>query len=172
MKKFLSTLPWILVMLVLISLTSISTMTFAYFQSNSQKTATTEVATFSSSIKSQTNGNLNIDCNSEKKKVAQYSFDVSNVENGRVSQVNQKYTISLTSAEPIPNGVMVTLDGLTGTISDDRKCITFADDSWKFSHNIESTHSHTMQISADSNVVTYDVTLSNLVISVHSEQLP
>ena len=77
----------------------------------------------------------------------------------------------MTFPQALPNGVSVTVDGKSGTVSTDGKTVTIADVG-RFTAGKSQTYDHTLVFSVvDESILLRDYVFTNTVVSVRAEQV-
>lgn len=143
----------------------------AYTSVASGSSGAVKVASYAVSA-GASNGNkdLTIDCN-KSTHVANYEFWIKNSVDGKTTEVDVKYSTVVSFSKPLPNGLTVQLDGESGSMSADRLTCEFTNDSWVFNAGVDSTANHTLTFIADTDVITSNLSVSGITITVNTEQI-
>lgn len=82
-----------------------------------------------------------------------------------------RYDVIVTLPEAFPQGISITVDGASGTVSSDGKTVTFTDVG-RFEAGNPQTHDHTMVFSVvDASFLLRDYVFTNTSVSVRAEQI-
>ena len=158
------------VCLLLVSLMCISGITLASFTSAATGTDTVKIASFAVDAAKNTTDDLSINCNTGAN-TASCDFTVRNTKNGKTSEVDMQYSVLITLPSALPNGLSMTIDGISGTESTDGKVYAFTDSGWQFRAGTAATKTHTLTFTADPSVLDKNANFSNIGISVTAEQV-
>ena len=121
-------------------------------------------------LKGSSSDNLTIDCG-QGIKVAEYDFAVTNTKDGKTAETSFKYDVIVTLNEALPNGLSITVDGKSGTVSSDEKTVTFTDVG-RFAAGNSQTHDHTLVFSVVNEAfLLRDYVFANTSVSVRAEQI-
>lgn len=114
--------------------------------------------------------NLTIDCGQGVTK-ASYNLVVTNTKDGKTAELSFKYDVIVSLPEALPEGISITVDGTSGTLSSDRKTVTIADVG-RFAAGKSQTREHTLVFSVvDESSLLKDYVFANTSISVRAEQI-
>ena len=114
--------------------------------------------------------NLTIDCG-QGIQTAEYNFTVTNKKDGKTAELSFRYDVIVTLPEAFPQGISITVDGTSGTVSSDGKTVTFTDVG-RFEAGNPQTHDHTMVFSVvDASFLLRDYVFTNTSVSVRAEQI-
>lgn len=113
---------------------------------------------------------LAIDCNTDTH-IASYEFWVENNKDGVTAEVDVKYSIVVELSEALPNGLTMQLDGLAGTESLDGLSYTFVNDAWVFGAGETSSDTHELTFTADADVIENSFSISQISVTVKTEQI-
>ena len=114
--------------------------------------------------------NLTIDCGQEIT-TAEYNFAVTNTKDGKTTEIPFKYDVIVTLPEALPQGISITLDGTSGTVSSDGKTVTFTGVG-RFIAGNSQTHNHSLFFNAvDASLMLQDCVYENIGVSVRAEQV-
>lgn len=127
------------------------------------------VAAFAVDAATITIGDLSIDCSSEQTEVS-YVFAVSNQRGSVTAEVDISYSVTVNLSTALPDGLTLTLDGISGTASDDGLSHFFEDPAWVLSAGSSATAEHTLTFSANADVITEDNCIDTISICVTAEQ--
>ena len=116
-----------------------------------------------------TTGDLSIDCSSEQT-AASYVFAVSNQRGSVTAEVDISYSVTVNLSTALPDGLTLTLDGISGTASNDGLSHFFEDPSWVLSAGSSATAEHTLTFSANADVIAEDSSIDTISICVTAEQ--
>ena len=142
----------------------------AVMHSQSTGNDSIEVAAFAVSAAPVAGDDLALNCNTGMIS-GTYEFTVSNSKNGTVSDVDIIYSIEITFSAPLEEGILLQLDGLSGTASSDGKTYTFQNDgNWILSKGVNKVISHTLTFTADPDSVTSNIDIANVMVKVVAEQ--
>lgn len=143
-------------------------VSFAKFATTAGGSDSARVAAFVVEATGKEKDTLTIDCGAGST-TATYTLTVKNNNaSEKVSEVAISYDVVLALPEDLPNGLTVTLDGNTGTVSE--KKITFANVG-TFAAGTSASKTHKLTVTANPNVVTNDITLDNISVNVIAEQI-
>ena len=121
-------------------------------------------------LKGSSSDNLTIDCG-QGIKVAEYDFAVTNTKDGKTAEMSFKYDVIVTLNEALPNGLSITVDGKSGTVSSDEKTVTFTDVG-RFAAGNSQKHEHILAFSVvDASFLSQDYAFANTSVSVRAEQV-
>lgn len=158
------------VICVLAAISVLLGTTIARFWGETNGTAQIRIAAFAADAAAVTTGDLSIDY-SAAETAASYSFTVSNHKDGITAEVDVGYSVTVTLSAALPDGLTLTLDGISGTASDDGLTYSFEDPAWVLSAGTASTAAHELTFSADSSVLTEALAISKISVSVLAEQV-
>lgn len=127
------------------------------------------VAAFAVDAATITTGDLSIDCSSEQT-AASYVFAVSNQKGGVTAEVDIRYSVTVSLSSALPDGLTLTLDGISGTASDDGLSHFFEDPAWVLSAGSSTAAEHTLTFSANADVIAEDSSIDTISICVTAEQ--
>ena len=127
------------------------------------------VAAFAVDAATVTTGDLSIDCSSEQT-AASYVFAVSNQRGSVTAEVDISYSVTVNLSTALPDGLTLTLDGISGTASNDGLSHFFEDPSWVLSAGSSATAEHTLTFSANADVIAEDSSIDTISICVTAEQ--
>ena len=127
------------------------------------------VAAFAVDAATVTTGDLFIDCSSEQT-AASYVFAVSNQRGSVTAEVDISYSVTVNLSTALPDGLTLTLDGISGTASNDGLSHFFEDPSWVLSAGSSATAEHTLTFSANADVIAEDSSIDTISICVTAEQ--
>ena len=114
--------------------------------------------------------NLTIDCGQGIATVS-YNFAITNTKDGKTAELSFKYDVIVSLPEALPEGISITVDGTSGTLSSDRKTVTIADVG-RFAAGKSQTREHTLVFSVvDESSLMKDYVFANTSISVRAEQI-
>lgn len=121
-------------------------------------------------LKGSSSDNLTIDCG-QGIKVAEYDFAVTNTKDGKTAETSFKYDVIVTLNEALPNGLSITVDGKSGTVSSDEKTVTFTDVG-RFAAGNSQKHEHILAFSVvNASFLSQDYAFANTSVSVRAEQV-
>lgn len=121
-------------------------------------------------LKGSSSDNLTIDCG-QGIKVAEYDFAVTNTKDGKTAEMSFKYDVIVTLNEALPNGLSITVDGKSGTVSSDEKTVTFTDVG-RFAAGNSQKHEHILAFSVvNASFLSQDYAFANTSVSVRAEQV-
>lgn len=121
-------------------------------------------------LKGSSSDNLTIDCG-QGIKVAEYDFAVTNTKDGKTAEMSFKYDVIVTLNEALPNGLSITVDGKSGTVSSDEKTVTFTDVG-RFAAGNSQKHEHILAFSVvNTSFLSQDYAFANTSVSVRAEQV-
>lgn len=121
-------------------------------------------------LKGSSSDNLTIDCG-QGIKVAEYDFAVTNTKDGKTAETSFKYDVIVTLNEALPNGLSITVDGKSGTVSSDEKKVTFTDVG-RFAAGNSQKHEHILAFSVvNASFLSQDYAFANTSVSVRAEQI-
>ena len=121
-------------------------------------------------LKGSSSDNLTIDCG-QGIKVAEYDFAVTNTKDGKTAETSFKYDVIVTLNEALPNGLSITVDGKSGTVSLDEKTVTFTDVG-RFAAGNSQKHEHILAFSVvNASFLSQDYAFANTSVSVRAEQV-
>lgn len=121
-------------------------------------------------LKGSSSDNLTIDCG-QGIKVAEYDFAVTNTKDGKTAETSFRYDVIVTLNEALPNGLSITVDGKSGTVSSDEKTVTFTDVG-RFAAGNSQKHEHILAFSVvDASFLSQDYAFANTSVSVRAEQV-
>lgn len=121
-------------------------------------------------LKGSSSDNLTIDCG-QGIKVAEYDFAVTNTKDGKTAEMSFRYDVIVTLNEALPNGLSITVDGKSGTVSSDEKTVTFTDVG-RFAAGNSQKHEHILAFSVvNASFLSQDYAFANTSVSVRAEQV-
>lgn len=121
-------------------------------------------------LKGSSSDNLTIDCG-QGIKVAEYDFAVTNTKDGKTAEMSFKYDVIVTLNEALPNGLSITVDGKSGTVSSDEKTVTFTDVG-RFAAGNSQKYEHILAFSVvNTSFLSQDYAFANTSVSVRAEQV-
>ena len=121
-------------------------------------------------LKGSSSDNLTIDCG-QGIKVAEYDFAVTNTKDGKTAETSFRYDVIVTLNEALPNGLSITVDGKSGTVSSDEKTVTFTDVG-RFAAGNSQKHEHILAFSVvNASFLSHDYAFANTSVSVRAEQV-
>ena len=121
-------------------------------------------------LKGSSSDNLTIDCG-QGIKVAEYDFAVTNTKDGKTAELSFRYDVIVTLNEALPNGLSITVDGKSGTVSSDEKTVTFTDVG-RFAAGNSQKHEHILAFSVvNASFLSQDYAFANTSVSVRAEQV-
>lgn len=121
-------------------------------------------------LKGSSSDNLTIDCG-QGIKVAEYDFAVTNTKDGKTAETSFKYDVIVALNEALPNGLSITVDGKSGTVSSDEKTVTFTDVG-RFAAGNSQKHEHILAFSVvNASFLSQDYAFANTSVSVRAEQV-
>lgn len=121
-------------------------------------------------LKGSSSDNLTIDCG-QGIKVAEYDFAVTNTKDGKTAETSFRYDVIVTLNEALPNGLSITVDGKSGTVSSDEKTVTFTDVG-RFAAGNSQKHEHILAFSVvNASFLSQDYAFANTSVSVRAEQV-
>ena len=121
-------------------------------------------------LKGSSSDNLTIDCG-QGIKVAEYDFAVTNTKDGKTAETSFRYDVIVTLNEALPNGLSITVDGKSGTVSSDEKTVTFTDVG-RFAAGNSQKHEHILAFSVvNASFLSQDYAFANTSVSVRAEQI-
>ena len=121
-------------------------------------------------LKGSSSDNLTIDCG-QGIATASYNFAITNTKDGKTAELSFKYNVIVSLPEALPEGISITVDGASGTVSSDGKTVTFTDVG-RFEAGNPQTHDHTMVFSVvDASFLSKDYVFTNTSVSVRAEQI-
>ena len=119
-------------------------------------------------LKGSSSDNLTIDCG-QGIKVAEYDFAVTNTKDGKTAEMSFRYDVIVTLNEALPNGLSITVDGKSGTVSSDEKTVTFTDVG-RFAAGNSQKHEHILAFSVvNASFLSQDYAFANTSVSVLAE---
>lgn len=165
---------WLCSALIMCCMVILTTPSFerslAAMRSQSTGNDSIEVAAFAVSAAPVAGDDLALNCNTGMTS-GTYEFAVSNSKNGTVSDVDIIYSIEITFSAPLEEGILLQLDGLSGTASLDRKTYTFENKGvWVLSKGTAQSSSHSLTFTVDPNAVTHNIDIANVMVKVVAEQ--
>lgn len=156
--------------LVLVLLLGISVTTALMFSSTNGFN-TSSIATFAVDAGNTTPGSLALNCNTGAL-TAEYEFWVTNMKDSLISEVSIGYTIHVNLPSPLPEGLTMEVDGIAGTVSADGLTYTYENNTeWNFKNGIGKTRNHTLTFIADSGLISTNINLAGISVSVVAEQI-
>ncbi len=159
-----------LVILFVTLLVAASGVSFAKNLSSSSGGDNAQVSVLIIDLRGSSSDNLTIDCE-RGITTASYNFTVTNTKEGKTAELAFKYDVIVTFPEALPNGVSVTVDGKSGTVSADGKTVTIADVG-RFTAGKSQTYVHTLVFSVvDESILLRDYVFTNTGVSVRAEQV-
>lgn len=121
-------------------------------------------------LKESSSDNLTIDCG-QGIATASYNFAITNTKDGKTAELSFKYDVIVSLPEALPEGISITVDGTSGTLSSDRKTVTIADVG-RFAAGKSQTREHTLVFSVvDESSLLKDYVFANTSISVRAVQI-
>ena len=159
-----------LVILFATLLAAASGVSFAKNLSSSSGGDNAQVSVLIMEVRGSSSDNLKIDC-SQGIMTAAYNFAVTNKKDGKTAELSFKYDVIVSLPEALPEGISITVDGTSGTLSSDRKTVTIADVG-RFAAGKSQTREHTLVFSVvDESSLLKDYVFANTSISVRAEQI-
>ena len=142
----------------------------ASFHSGTTGTQNITIAAYAVSAGSTSEASLLIDCNSEKR-TASYSFWVGNEEQGKVSEVDVSYVIYVEIPTGLPEGILLSIDGIQPTADATRTVFTFSDPDFFLLHNVLTTNTHTLTFSIDEDAKVQSAEIADIAIRIIAKQI-
>ena len=163
-------LAFALIFLLATFLTTASGVSFAKKLSSSSGGDNAQVSSLIVDLWGSSSDNLTIDCG-QGVTAAAYNFSVTNTKDGKTAEMSFRYDVIVTLPEAFPQGISITVDGTSGTVSSDEKTVTFTDVG-RFEAGNPQTHDHTMVFSVvDASFLSKDYVFTNTSVSVRAEQI-
>lgn len=160
--------PVLLVVLLLAALLATFGGSYALYQSSATVTVgTAGVAAYAVSAGSSS-GNLEIDCNDVDTSES-FNFWVKNSKGGKAAEVAVQYSVDVALSSALPTGIAMQLDGANGVKSGDGKTYTFTGGT--FEAGVEGTGNHALTFIVDPDEIENSVEISNIVLTVRTEQI-
>ena len=163
-------LAFALIFLLATLLITSSGVSFAKKLSSSSGGDNAQVSSLIVDLRGSSSDNLTIDCG-QGITAAAYNFAVANTKDGKTAEMSFRYDVIVTLPEAFPQGISITVDGASGTVSSDGKTVTFTDVG-RFVAGNPQTHDHTMVFSVvDASFLSKDYVFTNTSGSVRAEQI-
>ena len=163
-------LAFALIFLFATLLIAASDVSFAKKLSSSSGGDNAQVSSLIVDLRGSSSDNLTIDCG-QGITAAAYNFAVTNTKDGKTSEIPFKYDVIVTLPEALPQGISITLDGTSGTVSSDGKTVTFTGVG-RFIAGNSQTHNHSLFFNAvDASLMLQDCVYENIGVSVRAEQV-
>ena len=163
-------IPLIAVVYLLVIFSLLFGITAARFRAGANGSAQIRIASFAANAATVTGGDLAIDCAADET-TATYTFSVSNYKDGITAEVDIGYWVTVTLSSPLPNGLTMSIDGISGTASDDGLVYSFESDTWIMTAGTQQTANHTLTFTVDPDAITDSVQIENVNVSVTVEQI-
>lgn len=154
-------------------------VTLSKMVSTAAGSANAEAAAFIVEASGAVDEGIVLDCKTQRPQIGTYAFDVTNAKDGKAADVAMKYDVVITLKQALPSGLSMTIptkDGeLSGTASSDGLTYTFSSPEWVFDAGTVQTHSHTVKITAQEEIIDATwgstISLAKISVGIHAEQL-
>ena len=144
-------------------------VSFAKYRSVAEvEFGTAGVAAYAVSAGSYDDCDLSINCETLNTDT-DFVFWVNNVKDGVTAEVSLRYGVQLTLDQPLPAGVTMELDDIAPVV--DGNTYTFTDSVWAFKAGQQEEVEHYLTFEVDPAAVDSDFEVSNIVITVMTEQV-
>ena len=163
-------IPLIAVVYLLVIFSLLFGITAARFRAGANGSAQIHIASFAANTATVTGGDLTVDCSADET-TATYTFSVSNYKDGVTAEVDIGYWITVAVSSPLPSGVNMSIDGKSGTTSNDGLVYSFESDTWVMTAGTKQTTNHTLTFTVDPDALTDSVQIDNVNVSVTVEQI-
>ena len=156
----------VLICIVFLFLIGVASARFISFGTGAQ---TIGIAGYAVTLGAVNPGSLEINCNTDTK-FTEYDFWVKNEKNDKISDVSIQYKVKVQVPGGLPAGLSMTIDGVEGMTSSDRTEFVFTDSRFQTPAGVAATNNHTLSIIADEDVITSNLSIPKISVTIEAVQ--